>query len=96
MEIAQNEMTLLTCMISYGHPQPTIKWYKNGQPLVEIPGRVHIVDNGQSVVSRISIFSISIHEKLFYFEPPPLQDIKTFRSAGQLVDLVSIGADKGT
>ncbi|KAL5107767.1 Hemicentin-1 [Taenia crassiceps] len=52
VEIAQNEMTLLTCMISYGHPQPSIQWYKNGQPLVEIPGRVHIVDNGQSVEIR--------------------------------------------
>ncbi|EUB62928.1 Hemicentin-1 [Echinococcus granulosus] len=52
VEIAQNEMTLLTCMISYGHPQPTIRWFKNGQPLVEIPGRVHIVDNGQSVEIR--------------------------------------------
>uniref|UniRef100_A0A5K3F1W2 Hemicentin-1 n=1 Tax=Mesocestoides corti TaxID=53468 RepID=A0A5K3F1W2_MESCO len=52
VEIAQNEMTLLTCMISYGYPQPTIQWFKNGQPLVEIPGRVHFVDNGQSVEIR--------------------------------------------
>ena len=51
MEIAQGEMTLLTCMLSYGYPQPNIQWFKNGQPLVEIPGRIQIVDNGQSVVS---------------------------------------------
>ena len=51
VEIAQNEMTLLTCMLSYGYPQPTVQWFKNGQPLVEVPGRVHIIDNGQSVVS---------------------------------------------
>ncbi|VDN96274.1 unnamed protein product [Rodentolepis nana] len=49
IEIAQNEMTILTCMLSYGQPQPSLRWYRNGQPLVDIPGRVHIVDNGQSV-----------------------------------------------
>ncbi|VUZ55036.1 unnamed protein product [Hymenolepis diminuta] len=49
IEIVQNEMTILTCMLSYGQPQPTLRWYKNGEPLVEIPNRVHIVDNGQSV-----------------------------------------------
>ncbi|KAL7059168.1 hypothetical protein AAHC03_014003 [Spirometra sp. Aus1] len=52
IEIAQNEVTVLTCLVSQGFPQPELRWFKNGKPLVPVPGRITILGGGNSLEIR--------------------------------------------
>ncbi|TPP64512.1 Hemicentin 1 [Fasciola gigantica] len=50
-ELGQMEVGLLTCLVTASQPQATVRWFKNGQPLLPIPGRISFLDNGHTVVS---------------------------------------------
>ncbi|KAA0186981.1 Hemicentin 1, partial [Fasciolopsis buskii] len=51
-ELGQLEVGLLTCLVTASQPQATVRWFKNGQPLLPIPGRINFLDNGHTVEVR--------------------------------------------
>ncbi|CAL8103250.1 unnamed protein product [Calicophoron daubneyi] len=51
-ELGQGEVSLLSCLVGVSQPQAKITWYKNGQPLTAIPGRIEFLDNGQTLEVR--------------------------------------------
>ncbi|VDP65418.1 unnamed protein product [Echinostoma caproni] len=51
-ELGQQEVGLLTCLVTASQPPATVRWFKNGQPLVPVPGRITLLDNGHTVEVR--------------------------------------------
>ncbi|CAH8631898.1 unnamed protein product, partial [Dicrocoelium dendriticum] len=51
-EFGQQEFALLSCSVITGQPLAKVSWFKNGQPLATIPGRVTLLDDGYTLEVR--------------------------------------------
>lgn len=74
------KQVVLECRPPWGHPEPTVSWWKDGKPLALQPGRHVVSEPPFPILSLVlSITGHTLRESPALQPPCPLQNLRKGR-----------------